>query len=470
MKLKYILVLICSSVMVFAFGQSKSDTIKYSLNTRMMMGNGTYATFLSTANQYDRYSFAPNALTVWGTVHKNVSQQRKIDYGYGMELDANLAKTENRFFPNELYIQGKYSFLNMYAGMKQQVFGNQDATLSSGGMLWSKNSRPMPKITIESDDYISLPYTKGFIEIKGGLSHGWLNDDSGYKNLLMHHKYGYFRIGGQWPVKLSYGIQHVAQWGGSSAKYGSMPVTLGNFARIFLGKSGSSTANLSDQENTLGNHIISQNLGLDVNLKRVSVSIYWQNITEDPPVEFITRTPNIEDGLWGASFQIPKFKPLHHFVVEYVSTTDHNGPWHDLDGVIYGGLDSYYANGFYPNGWSYQRMTIGNPWLTSPKYNTDGIKSTENNTIRLYYFSGEGKINVINYRISLAKSKNYGGTKAIYNGYLKQFSWLIECSAPLTQKKHTQVTFGVSGDKGEKYGNNTTLFIGLSFSGFKNFR
>lgn len=450
--------------------QSKNDTISYSFNTRMSMGNGTSASFLSTANQYDRYSFAPNALTVWGTIHKNVNRLRKLDYGYGMELDANIAKTENRFFPNELYVQGKYSFINLYAGMKQQVFGNQDKELSSGGMLWSKNSRPMPKITIESDDYIGVPYTKGFIEVKGGLSHGWLNDNSGYKNLLMHHKYGYFRIGGQWPVKLSYGIQHVAQWGGSSDKYGSMPVTLSNYARIFLGKSGSSTANRSDQENTLGNHIISQNLGLDVNLNLVSVSFYWQNITEDPPVEFITKTPNIEDGLWGASFLIPQFRLLHHFVFEYVSTTDHNGPWHDLDGVIYGGLDSYYTNGFYPSGWSYHAMTIGTPWITSPKYNQDGNTSTENNTIRLYYFSGEGQIKSVNYRITLAKSKNYGGTKALYDGYLKQFSWQIECITPFKLIKNMNINWGLSGDKGDKYGNSTTFFIGFSYNGLQNFQ
>lgn len=450
--------------------QSKNDTISYSVNTRMSMGNGTYASFLSTANQYDRYSFAPNALTVWGTVNKNVNRLRKLDYGYGMELDANVAKTENRFFPNELYVQGKYSFINLYAGMKQQVFGNQDKELSSGGMLWSKNSRPMPKITIESDDYIGVPYTKGFIEVKGGLSHGWLNDNSGYKNLLLHHKYGYFRIGGQWPVHLSWGVQHVAQWGGSSDKYGSMPVTLGNFFRILIGSNGSSTASQSDQENALGNHIISQNLGLDLKIKTATISFYWQSITEDAPVKkFITNTPNIEDGLWGASFRIPKFRPLTHFIFEYVSTTDQNGPWHDLDGVIFGGLDGYYNNGSYPNGWSYHQMTIGNPWLTSPKYNQDGNTSIANNTIRLYYFSGEGNIKSISYRVTLAKSKNYGFTRAIYDGYKNQFSWQFEATAPFPLIKKTGITLGVSRDRGEMYGNNTTFFLGFSSKGLLSF-
>ena len=448
--------------------QSKSDTIAYSINTRATMGNGTYASFLSTANQYDRYSFAPNSLTVWGTVHKFVKEQKKLDYGFGLDLNGNVSKPEKRFIPEELYLQGKYSFFNLSAGYKQQTYGNQDAELSSGGMLWSKNSRPMPRIMLESNGYIPVPHTKGFIEIKGGLSHGWLNDNPGYKNLLMHHKYGYLRIGGRAPLHISYGVQHVAQWGGSSEKYGSMHATFGNYMRIFLGKSGNSSANMSDQENTLGNHIISQNLGLDLDMKGVSISLYWQNITEDPPVEFITKTPNIEDGLWGASVKIPRFKPLYHFVLEYVSTTDHNGPWHDLDGVIYGGLDAYYTNGMYPNGWSYHEMTIGNPWLTSPKYNTNGSTTIENNTIRLYYFSGEGKVKSVDYRLTLAKSKNYGETKALYDGYLKQFSWQVEASTPLKFLRNTRITMGFSKDDGAMYGNSTTLFIGFSVRGIGN--
>jgi hypothetical protein len=356
------------------------------------MGTGMYAPFLSTANQYDRFSLKPNTLSVWGTLNKAIKKSKDFDYGFGLELDGNTSFHENRFFPGEIYVQGKIYFLNVYAGCKQQVFGNQDEELSSGGMLWSQNSRPMPKIAIESNGFIPVPFTRGYLEVKGGLSHGWFNDQSVIQNLLLHHKYGYVRLGGSLPVNLTYGIQHVAQWGGRSVQYGTMPVTWDNYFRIFMGKSGSSTANWSDQENTLGNHILSQNLGLDVILKFVDISFYWQNITEDPPTKFIDNTPNVEDGLWGMSVRIPYFKPLNHFVFEYLSTTDMSGPWGDLDGVVYGGADNYYRNGNIPNGWTYKGMTIANPWITSPKYNQDGSTSTTNDVVRLYYFSGAGVI------------------------------------------------------------------------------
>jgi hypothetical protein len=467
MKTKHFQTLIF--LLIAFISRAQNDTINYSLNTRFNGGTGSHSSFLSTANQYGRYSFTPNSLTMWGTLHKEIKSRNNYDYGFGLEFDGNLSNNENRFFPGELFIQGKMHFLNVYAGNKQQVFGNQDEELSSGGMLWSQNSRPMPKLAIESNGFVSVPYTKGYLEVKGGLSHGWFENQKDLKGLLLHHKYAYIRLGGSFPVNVSYGIQHVAQWGGQSNVYGSMPATLDNYLRIFLGKSGNSTANISDQINTLGNHIISQNLGLDLKLRFAKISLYWQNITEDTPVKFITNTPTIEDGLWGMSVKLPKFKPLNHFVVEYLSTTDQNGPWHDLDGVIYGGLDGYYTNGLIPNGWSYKGMTIGNPWLTSPKYNNDGITSITNNTVRLYYFSGKGIIKSINYKLTLAYSENFGLTAAIYQNCKKQFSWQLETSTPAKFIKKTQFNLGISGDRGAMYGNNLTLFLGVKYSGFCDF-
>lgn len=452
--------------MVNFLSKAQNDTINYSLNSRINGGTGSYAPFLSTANQYDRFVFSPNSLTMWSTLHKEIKSTNRIDYGFGLELDGNASENENRFFAGELYVLGKFHFLNIYVGRKQEVFGNQDVEFSSGGMLWSKNSRPMPEIALESNRYIHVPYTKGYVEVKGGLSHGWF-DHSSIDHLLLHHKYGYIRLGGSLPVNISYGIQHVTQWGGKSAKYGTMPITWNNFFRIFLGESGNSTANLSDQHNTLGNHIISQNLGLDMKLNKVCISLYWQSITEDPPAQkFMATLMNSQDGLWGLSAKFPKFNILNHLVLEYLSTTDQSGPWEVLDGVIYGGADNYYRNSLIPNGWSNQGMTLGNPWLTSPKYNKDGSFSTENDVLRLYYFSGQGKIKTIDYRLTLAYSENFGLPKAIYGNPKNQVSWQLETSTSLHYLKNMKISISISGDRGKMYGNNLALILGISYSGF----
>jgi len=463
------LIFVMCSVLLQA--QDIRDTVNFSLNAAFNAGMGDTAPFLSTANQYDRYSFAPNSLSMWGTIHKEIKDASAFDYGFGLELDGNVAKTEKRFFPGEIYVQGKIYFLNINAGRKREVFGNQHAELSGGGMLWSRNSRPLPKISIATNGYVGVPFTKGYMEFKGGLSHGWFDDNIGMTNLLLHHKYASFRVGGSLPVTGNIGVQHVAQWGGVSPQYGTMPVTMENYYRIFLGKSGSTSATQSDQINVLGNHIISQEMGLDLNLKSVQVSLYWQNITEDPPVKFMTATPNIADGLFGMAVKFPNFKPLNIFVVEYLRTTDQSGPWHDLDGVIYGGGDGYYFNGQVPGGWSYRGLTMGNPWLSSPKYNQNGSTTITNNLVRLWYFTGNGAFKALNYRMSVAYSENFGSSNPSFGNNLswenckKQYSYQLETSTALKFLKSTKVSLSIAGDNGAQYGNNLALILGVTYSG-----
>jgi len=448
--------------------QEHNDTISYNLNARVNAGGGQYAPFLSTVNQYDRFSIMPNSLSVWGAAHKYIKNNKVFDYGFGVELDGNVGVKQSRFFPNELYVEGKFYFLNIFAGYKHEVYGNQDTELSSGGMLWSQNSRPIPKISIETNGFVDIPYTKGYVAVKGGLSHGWFNDNVGMTGLLLHQKYIAINLGGTFPVNLNYGLYHVAQWGGTSS-YGTIPATLDNYLRIFMGKSGSAGASESDQINVLGNHIISQNLGLDIKFQSAIVSLYWQNLTEDPPIRFITAAPNVKDGLWGLSVKFPKFKLFNKFVVEYLSTTDQSGPWHDLDGVIFGGDDRYFYNDQIPQGWSYRGMTIGNPWLTSPKYNQDGSTTVMNDRVRLFYFSGKGQWKSLDYKLTTAYSENFGFGNPSFTNCKRQLSYQIETSTALKMIKNARVSLAISGDNGTMYGNNIAILAGFSYSGFFGF-
>jgi hypothetical protein len=445
--------------------QQSVDTLKYSLNARFSPGTGNYAPFLSTANQFDRHSLTPNSLSVWGTLHKETSAQKRYDYGFGMELNANASPTEKRLFPGELYVEGKVLPFMFMLGMKREVFGNQDAELSSGGLIGSQNSRPIPSFTIETKGYEKVPFTKGYVEYWGGMANGIFTDKTVTTNTLLHHKWLHVRVGGSFPVTIDGGLLHVAQWAGNSPVYGKGTVNLDNFMRIFFGKSGSASGPATEYVNTLGNHIISKNLGLGLKLPDFSMHLYWQNIYEDPPIFSMNKAYNKEDGLWGISVRLPKFRPLHSFVTEFLSTTDQSGPWHDLDGVIYGGKDNYYTNGVYPNGWSFYGMTIGNPWLTSPKYNTDGVVNTENNCLRLFYFSALGELMDFNYRITAAYSKNWGYAKPILDPVKNQFSGQLEVFHALPFLQNTEASLGLSGDRGSKYGNNVAVMFGLRYTG-----
>ncbi len=460
-KLLILIFAIAYGTMIWA--QQQVDTLEYSLNARFNPGFGTYAPFLSTVNQYDRHSFTPNSLSTWGTIHKTA--YKTFDYGFGAEINANLSPTENRLFPGELFVEGKVGPFLAILGGKREIFGNQDPLLSSGGLIGSQNSRPIPGLTFETNGWVDVPFTKGYLEFSGGMANGWFSDKTVTTNTLLHHKWLHGKVGGSFPLTLNYGLHHVAQWGGKSPTEGEIVVSMDNFIRIFLARKGSSSSTLSDFKNTLGNHIISQNLGLSLKLTACSVELYWQNISEDKPVLRMNKAYNVKDGLWGVSVRLPKFKPLHSFVVELLSTTDQSGPYHDLDGVTYGGIDEYYNNSSYTNGWSFYGMTIGNPWLTSPKYNTNGGVNFQNNTVRLFYVSGLGTLCRFNYRFTGAYSLNWGQFHVDPYPPKKQFSGQLEVFHALPFLKNTEGSLGISGDRGTKYGNNLALLMGLRYTG-----
>lgn len=440
--------------------------------TRFTPGNGKNAPFLSTANEWDRYASGTNGLSGWAGLSKGLERKRVFDYAYGAEIDLQESSAGFKWFPSEAYVQGKLAVINIFAGLKKSIYGNQDAELSSGGLIWSKNARPVPRIAIESNDFVKVPFTYGLLELKGGISHGWFTDTCAVKRMLLHHKYLYGRIGGKLPVRITYGLQHVAQWGGEQTKnFVFGPVTWSNYKKIFFGEAGDETANKSDQINRLGNHILSKNLGVDVILPSVTFSAYWQNLYEEGPIGNMFTTPNHEDGLWGLSVKLNKFEALHSFVVEFLSTTDQSGPLHDLDGIIYGGADGFYR-GEYPDGWTYYGMTLGNPWLTSPRYNCNGITTVANNAVRLWYFSGMGMLGKkgaswktgfpeTDYRLTLAYSKNYGLPTLVFPPSKNQFSGQLNISMILPWSGFKLDT-GLSADRGSMYGNNFAAFLGLS--------
>jgi hypothetical protein len=238
---------------------SKVDSLLYDLHLRSVLGTGSYAPFLTAANQYDRQAIQPSNLSIWSSVHHPVSHSARFDYGFGMELDAQLAKGLQQVFPGELYLEAKGGLV-VHRGAKTAVYGNQDPQLSSGGLIWSRNSRPFQRISIETDGYVTVPFTRGLLEVQGGLTHGWFTDSTWTANTLLHYKYAGFRLGGRWPIRLNFMLHHAAQWAGSSPEYGTSPATWDNYKRVFLGKQGNSESPLTEQINTLGNHIISKNL------------------------------------------------------------------------------------------------------------------------------------------------------------------------------------------------------------------
>ena len=475
-------------VLLFFTSSANSQIFKipeYSIETGATLSKGTQTPFWLLSNQYGLIT--PDRFNGWIKLgfKTNLSAEKNFDYDYGLEVTDRLSNA-NTLYLQQAYLRLKFYFLNFQVGSLEETFGNQDSSLSSGGLLWSGNARPMPKVSLLVPEYTVIPFTKGYLEFKGGISHGWFEDNRYVKNAWLHHKYIYFQLGGKLPVHFHYGLHHFAQWGGNSTDslVGKLPQSFNDFLRVFFVKAGDETAPYSDQIYVLGNHLGSRNFGLDLDFSRLKIGIYWQTIIEDKSGWY---WGNNKDGLWGIYFHLRDRNHLINGVgYEFINTTDQSGlhvEYWLLNGTRYytpvsggvlhyaGGNDNYFNHGFYQFGWTYHRMTIGTPLITSPVVLNSSYPESEymfNNKITGHHFSLEGKYKYLLYKLFLTYSLNFGTNSHPLDPALSQYSFLMNIQ--LVNKLPWGMNAGLSAgyDHGKLIGNNTGLMIIISKKGCLN--
>ncbi|NDP21488.1 MAG: capsule assembly Wzi family protein [Paludibacter sp.] len=446
--------------------KAQNDTIKYDFTLMGLTSTGAYSPFWLHSRQYGKTSIATNSADFILGFNKEFGDSKRIfDYGFKADVLLKTDPTVTNLYFHELYAKARLFVFDLAIGSREEYLGNQDSTLSSGGLLFSQNTRPMPKITIGIEHFTTIPFTFGLLEIKGALSHGWYTDNTFTQNQLLHHKYAYLRLGGKFPVHFQYGLDHVAQWGGNVPRIGQQPISLNAYKSIFFGKSGGADATMNDQLNALGNHIISQSTRLDIDISDFKISGYWQNVSEDGPIRLINKTMNRPDGLWGISIRNKNFTYIKGILFEILNTTDQSGPYHDKDGIIYGGADSYFTNGIYQSGWTYYSHTIGTPFITSPVFNTNGNVSVENNRVRVHHVGAEGDISGYNYKILTSFSKNYGSYNYPYPEMKPSTSLLMEVNKQFPKLANINVGCSIGADFGKLYGNSVGCLLSIRKTG-----
>ncbi len=450
--IKFFVLLILSSFINSAYSQ----IIKlpdYSVQTGAILTSGKQTPFWLLSNQYGLIT--PDKFNGWIKLGFKTSllTEKIFDYDYGFEIIGRQSNNINKLYLHQAYFRLKYHFVDFQIGSIEEKFGNQDNSISSGGLLWSGNARPMPKISLIIRDYTPVPSTRGFVEFKGGISHGWFGNNQFVKNALLHHKHLYIQLGGKLPVHIHYGIHHFAQWGGFSAdtSIGQMPKGFDDFIRVFLAKPGDENAPVGEQKLILGNHLASRNLGFDIDFKGLKFTFYSQTLFEDKSSEYwgiINKT-----GLRGISFHLKdKDRLINGFVYEFVNITSKQDP------------KNYFNHSYYRFGWTFHGMTIGTPMITSPII----LKNTDteggyiwNNEVTAHHLGLEGKYRNMQYKFFATYSLNSGTPSYPYDPALTQFSFLLEILLSNKLPLGIQAGLTIGYDSGDLLGNNTGLGISL---------
>ena len=439
----------------------KGDTLHYTAELLGMASSGTYAPFWLQSNRNGNIAASPYSGNISAGIYKPATQpHRWYDYDFAVQLTGRVQSNIPTLFSpykkrgtgyfNLLYGHVRLYFVDITVGIKPIVYESVDSLLSSGSMIFSGNSQPIPRITIGIDNYIPFPGTYGYMELKGGITHAWMTDNVYITNSRLHHKFAALRFGGKLPVNLSYEFHHAAQWGGFSPIHGNLGNDFRSFINVLIAKSGGGTIN--DQLNAQGNHVGSQQLALTVKGTNWNVTAYWQNFFEDN-FAFLGLGQNLPDGIWGISVQQDRWSYIQGFTYEYMNTTDQSGPWHDRDGLCYGANDLYYQNLVFKNGWNYYYRSMGTPFITSPLYNQDGTIYTLNSRVRVHHFGFRGDIFGFKYRILCSYVRNYGNDNTSKKLLSTNTSTLLEVSKYVEKAWGLNFGIALASDIGNQFGN-----------------
>lgn len=432
------------------------DTLQYMLEVSAVASSGTQAPFWLHANEHGNISAAPFSGNITAGVYKRATRpSRWFDYDFGVLLTGRFDTERATGYFRELYAHIRLYIIDVTAGILPMTCGSQDNRLSTGGLLFSGNAQPIPRISIGIDRYMPFPGCFGYFEIKGGLAHGWFVDDSRLDTMiattgaLLHHKFIGFRVGGNLPVNLSYEFHHVAQWGGRSPEFGQYSTSWATYKHIFMVKDGG--VSLSDQRNAEGNHIAFQELALTAKWDGWCVTAYWQTLFEDNSGRFIGFS-NQADGLWGLNIRQNRWQFINALTYEFVNTTAQDGPWHDRDGLIYGGRSDYFNNSGYKQGWTHFGRTIGSALL-----------SPHNNRVRTHFAGVGGDIYGFEYRAMMAYTRNWG---TYFEPQQSQnVALLFEVQKHVDQAWGMDFGLRLGADIGTQFGNSFGAMITVSKKG-----
>lgn len=418
--------LICNLV------SAQKKPVEFEIESQTIGTTDGIVPFWMRSNQFGSVPLSGLSQSFIGRAHKEFSplpskdstdkRRKLLDWGFGFEGRANLGKGSNLQLI-EAYAKARIGIFNVIAGRSKNVMGlNGDTALSVGNFALSGNAPGVPRIEISIPDYYSIPVLNGLFSVKGNILHGWLgkkniqnpvNSRFYYQNTFFHQKSLYVRIGKpNWKFKMHGGFNHQAYWGSEKEIFGpSFKLSdFETFKYVLLGKVYDAPGYYTSK---IGNQLGSLDIGAEYDFENFNVMIYRQNFYD---VGALSKLANIKDGLTGVTLTnrnfnkttgIFKWKKL---LVELFYSKDQAGyPWSK---PTKSGDENYYNNFYYKSGWSYMKMGMGNPLITT-RYD---IKSGQeirneyfvNNRVVAFHLGMEGAIKDWEILTKLTYSNNYG--------------------------------------------------------------
>lgn len=418
------------------------ENIEYMMELQGGLSNGKTPLWLN-ANKYGLSSLDDANGYMRGGVERRLSADSCRKWGVGYAL--NVAVPVNygsSVIVQQAFVEGRWLHGTLTVGAKEYPMVLKNNELSSGSQTLGINARPVPQVRLALPEYWTIPFTRGWVSMKGHIAYGKLTDsrwekdfthmESRYtEDVLYHSKACYLNIGNKrkgspWSVEL--GLEMAALFGGTSyvpQGDGSVIVYkngsgLKAFWNAFM--PGGAEVNETEYKNVEGDQLGSWVMRVNYDCDDFTASVYADKYFEDHSAmfqldydgfgkgdEWDKRKKNrylmydFKDWMLGAEVNLKKWTWLRNIVLEYLYTKYQSGPvYHDHTPSVsdhIGGRDDFYNHGIFA-GWQHWGQVMGNPLYRSPQYNDNGRLAVSNNRFMAFHLGLSGDItNRLHYRL-----------------------------------------------------------------------
>lgn len=471
----------------FAAKSEVPDSISVSAEVVQTISSGDHTPFWLVSNRQGLSSIEKGSGYVRVGARKDLDSQKRFSWGACVDVAAPWRFTSD-FVVQQLYGEIKYRSLDLTVGAKEYWSETLDRNLSSGGLLYSGNARPIPQVRAGIFDYQPLHFTNDWVAIKGYLAYGAFTDARWEKNWVANgHKRNsgvlycsrglWFRNGDpeRFPLVFTAGIEMGTQFGGKCYNFYLQPdekftlkMPSGPMAwlKALLPLEGDDSTVEGEQTNVEGNMIGTYDFSLAwIPGADWKVKAYWQHMFEDHSMLWIDFP--WKDGLWGVQGWLPKNPIISSVVFEFLYSKFQSGSvYNDSSPEVpeqVSGMDMYYFHYLY-SGWQHWGMGMGNPFSISPIYNephTLIFRATRNIS---YHIGLEGRpSSSIGWKILASNTRSWGHyqnpfleTRSMWN-FLASIDWspatLRGCSAHVS----------LGWDRGDLIGDSFGVMLGFSY-------
>lgn len=425
-----------------------------------------------------------NFLNVLSARQRLTSPESSLGLTIGATSVSRVSDSSNSLHLREIYAGFDFAFMQLQAGRFHSDMEAKFPDITIGSMMVSRNATPHPRYMISTRGFIDVPFTNGFMQVRGTYADGVLERDRVIERPLLHQKTGHFKFNFG-PVELIAGMIHNVIWAGTDEERGRLPQSFSDYLKVVIPRPADdgSAASVPEQENRLGNAVAAYDGSLIVNASSYEVVAYRQIYLEDTVSARTLRS--YMDGLYGLGLRNITFTRLiDDIVVEHVNTVRQ-----DAQGDNPRGRANYYNHYNYESGWSYEGNVIGNPLLT---FDPD-LGRIRNNMVVAWHIGLAGNpTDTFSYQLMGTYSRNYGTCRddhvrvgSCWINSLRpphpdliviprdeirqdQYSFRLSGSWLFSTEYQTSLDASFAMDTGEYFGTRFGLMLGITIGDFQN--